>query len=310
MGSQLALGWGHSRCSVVSGEGTDRCPGKDWSLHPPHSPPPAAAPTGCREQAGNQEGAGRCPQGPGSPWTAERLSLPALGSGPGGCGVWRCCCRPRQGRRRRWRRCRHSCGQTPRPPHPRLHSAPPEAPVGETSPGRETATPRSRAGKEGAGDVSREGGQGRGWGPGSCSAPFPLGGPWLLPYLDLLDQLFCPQQFRLQLLYFLLHGQHDLSKLLRVLMGLKEGGGLGSDRTPPECRPPRLSLGTLALLVPPKKAQSTPILGIRTEAVGAPGAAPGHMVGKGARVTTIFPLPTCSRHFPSPTSISFCFHRT
>ena len=74
-------------------------------------------------------------------------------------------------------------------------------------------------------------------GPESRSAPASLSTPWPLPHLDLLDQLLGPQQFRLQLLDLLLHGQHDLPQLLRVLMGLGKGKGrwvvTGS---PPDCR--------------------------------------------------------------------------
>ena len=83
----------------------------------------------------------------------------------------------------------------------------------------------------------REGGfRGRLWGggagkeaegPGSRSAPASLSAPWPPPHLDLLDQLLGPQQFRLQLLDLLLHGQHDLPQLLRVLMGLGTGKGVG-----------------------------------------------------------------------------------
>ena len=129
---------------------------------PLHSPPTAAAPTGCLGPAGNQEGVGRCLQGPGCPWTPERLSPPARGSSPGGCGAGRRCrWAPRQGRRRRWRRCHHSCGRRHQPLGPRPHSAPQEAPEGEMGPGT-GATPWSRAGKGDAGAVSREMGQGTG----------------------------------------------------------------------------------------------------------------------------------------------------
>lgn len=150
---------------------------------PTHSPPFAAAPTGCLGQAGNQGGASRCLRVLGCPWTPGRLSLPARGSGPGGYGAGRCCCcwPRRQGRRRRWRRCHHSCGRRPQPLHPRLHSAPREAPVGEMGPGTGAATPRSRAGKGDAGAVSRERGQGRGWGVRVLWHPvfpqWPLAGP-------------------------------------------------------------------------------------------------------------------------------------
>lgn len=203
----------HSRCLVsIFGEGRDGCAQADRPLH---SPPLAAAPTGCLEQAGNQEGAGRCPQGLECPWTPGRLSLPALSSGPGGYGAGMRCHQPHhQGRMRRWRHCRHSCGQKPRPPHPRLHSAPPGVPAWETGPGTGAATPQNRAGKGDAGDVSRKGGQERLGSQGSCSAPSSLSAPWPSPHLDLLNQLLCPQQFRLQLLYLLLHGQYNLSKLL------------------------------------------------------------------------------------------------
>ena len=144
---------------------------------PLHSPPTAAAPTGCLGPVGNQEGADRCLRGPGCPWTPERLSPPAQGSGPGGCGAGRRCrWPPRRGRRRRWRSCHHSCGQRPPLLGPHPHSAPQEAPAGEMGPGT-GATPWSRAGKGDSGAVSGEGGQGkrlRGRGP---AAPLPPSAP-------------------------------------------------------------------------------------------------------------------------------------
>lgn len=153
-------------------------------LYPLHSPLSAAAPTGYQARAGSQEGAGRCPQGPGCPWTPERLSLPAQGSGPGGPGAGRHCCWPHhQGRRRRWRRCHHSCGRRPRLLHPRLHSAPLGAPVGEMDPGTGAATLWSHAGKGDAGDISRERGQRRGWGARVLQCPVFPQCPWATPSL-------------------------------------------------------------------------------------------------------------------------------
>lgn len=59
-----------------------------------------------------------------------------------------------------------------------------------------------------------KGEQGRSWGARVWQCPFPLLIPRLPLYLNLQNQLFRPQQLCLQLCDLLLHGQHNLPKLL------------------------------------------------------------------------------------------------
>lgn len=171
-----------------------------------HLPLPAAAPTGYLEQAGTQEGVGRCPQEPECQWTPEKPSLPAQGLGPE-CLAGRQYWLPHRGRRKRWRHCRHSCGQRPQQLSLRLHLAPPRLPVEARGSLTAEAALWSRAGRQAALVVSREhcreeaGSQGLGR-PSFLQCPDVPSSP----HLDLLDQFFRPQQLPFQLCNLLLHG--------------------------------------------------------------------------------------------------------